>query len=92
MQQMSLLLHFALFIENQREGIPSLAPCKWLCLQQLPNCCIMSHLTQRYQIWALRHLKPAQIALRIDKQRSVVTRELARNAKSVTDYQPQKAY
>jgi len=55
----------------------------------------MSHLTliriggpQRYQIGALRHLKPAQIALRIGNHRSVVTRELARNAKSVAHYQP----
>lgn len=53
----------------------------------------MSHLTlsQRYQIGALRHLKPAQIALRIGKHRSVVSRELARNAHSVVDYQPQTA-
>lgn len=90
---MILLPHFALFTENQRGVTPSLAPCKWLCLQQSPNCCIMSHLTltQRYQIGALRHLKPAQIALRIGKHRSVVTRELARNANSVADYQPQTA-
>ena len=54
----------------------------------------MSHLTlsQRYQIGALRHLKPAQIALRIGKHRSVVTPELARNANSVADYQPQTAH
>jgi IS30 family transposase len=53
----------------------------------------MSHLTlsQRYQIGALRHLKPAQIARIIGKHRSVVTRELARNAKSVAHYQPQTA-
>lgn len=93
MQQTQLLLTFALFIENQRETASPLAPCKWLCLQQLPNRCIMPHLTlsQRYQIGALRHLKPAQIALRIGKHRSVVTRELARNSTSVTDYQPQTA-
>ncbi|QMW04328.1 hypothetical protein [Spirosoma foliorum] len=50
---------------------------------------------QRYQIGALRHLKPAQIARRIGKYRSVVTRQLARNANSIIDYQPQtvhKAY
>src|ERR1700710_967773 len=54
----------------------------------------MSHLTltQRYQIGALRHLKPAQIAQRIGKHRSVVTRELARNAKSIAEYQPQTAH
>lgn len=93
MQHLSLLPYFALFTENQRGDIPSLARCKWLCLQQSPNCCTMSHLTltQRYQIGALRHLKPAQIALRIGKHRSVVTRELARNAKSVAHYQPQTA-
>lgn len=53
----------------------------------------MPHLTlsQRYQIGALRHLKPAQIAAKIGKHRSVVTRELARNATSIADYQPQKA-
>ena len=53
----------------------------------------MPHLTlaQRYQIGALRHLKPAQIAQQIGKHRSVVTRELARNAASVADYQPQTA-
>lgn len=53
----------------------------------------MPHLTlsQRYQIGALRHLKPAQIALKIGKHRSVVTRELARNANSVAEYQPQTA-
>ena len=93
MQHLSLLPYFALFTENQRGDTPSLATCKWLCLQQSPNCCTMSHLTltQRYQIGALRHLKPAQIALRIGKHRSVVTRELARNAKSVAHYQPQTA-
>lgn len=87
-------LHFAIFIENQREIYSSLVKCKWLCLQQSPNCCTMSHLTlsQRYQIGALRHLKPAQIARRIGKHRSVVTRELARNATSIADYQPQKAH
>jgi transposase, IS30 family len=58
----------------------------------------MSHLTlsQRYQIAPLRHrndgpAQPAQIAQRIGKHRSVVTRELARNATSVADYQPQTA-
>ena len=53
----------------------------------------MPHLTlaQRYQIQALRHLKPAQIAHQIGKHRSVVTRELARNATSIADYQPQTA-
>jgi IS30 family transposase len=90
---MSLLLCFALFTESQQRVTPSLTTCKWLCLQQSPNCCTMSHLTlsQRYQIGALHHLKPAQIALRIGKHRSVVTRELARNANSVADYQPQTA-
>ena len=53
----------------------------------------MSHLTldQRYQISALRHLKPAQIARQIGKHRSVVSRELARNATSRAAYQPQPA-
>ena len=93
MQQIRSLPIFALFIENQRGIASPLAPYKWLCLQQLPNRCIMPHLTlsQRYQIGALRHLKPAQIARKIGKHRSVVTRELARNAKSVADYQPQTA-
>lgn len=93
MQQARLLPTFALFIESQRETASPLAPCKWLCLQQSPNRCIMPHLTlaQRYQIGALRQLKPAQIARQIGKHRSVVTRELARNATSVTEYQPQTA-
>lgn len=90
MQQMSLLLYFALFTENQRGATPSLETCKWLCLQQSPNCCTMPHLTlsQRYQIGALPHLKPAQIALRIGKHRFVVITELARNANSIAEYQP----
>lgn len=93
MQQFRLLPTFVLSIENQREIASPLAPCKWLCLQQSPNRCTMPHLTlaQRYQIGALRHLKPAQIARQIGKHRSVVTRELARNATSVADYKPQTA-
>ena len=91
------MLPFVLFIENQQKVTPLLVNKKGLCLQQSPNCCIMSHLTleQRYQISALRHLKPAQIARQIGKHRSVVTRELARNATSRAAYQPhiaQKAY
>ncbi|GAA4015415.1 IS30-like element IS1655 family transposase [Hymenobacter fastidiosus] len=54
----------------------------------------MPHLTlsQRYQIWRLRHLKPAEIARRIGKHRSVVTRELARNGPTRQAYQPQLAH
>jgi hypothetical protein len=37
MQQMILLLYFALFTENHQGVTPSLAPFKWLCLQQSPN-------------------------------------------------------
>lgn len=90
---MNLLLIFVLFTESQRGVTPPLVECKVLCLQQSPNCCTMSHLTldQRYQIAASSHLKPAQIAQRIGKHRSVVTRELARNATSVVDYHPQTA-
>ena len=54
----------------------------------------MPHLTlsQRYQIGSLRHLKPAEIARRIGKHRSVVTRELARNGPTAQAYQPQTAH
>nr|WP_167852225.1 helix-turn-helix domain-containing protein [Hymenobacter elongatus] len=54
----------------------------------------MPHLTlsQRYQIGSLRHLKPAEIARRIGKDRSVVTRELARNGPTRHAYQPQTAH
>ena len=54
----------------------------------------MSHLTldQRYQIWALRHEKPAQIARKIGKHRSVVCRELARNAPIRAEYKPKVAH
>ena len=54
----------------------------------------MSHLTldQRYQIWALRHEKPAQIARKIGKHRSVVCRELARSAPIRAEYKPKVAH
>ena len=54
----------------------------------------MPHLTlsQRYQIGSLRHLRPAEIARRIGKHRSVVTRELARNGPTAQAYQPQTAH
>ena len=97
MQHLGMLLIFALFIEDQQEATPLLVNKKGLCLQQSPNCCTISHLTldQRYQISTLRHLPPAQIARQIGKHRSVVTRELARNATSRADCKPhlaQKAY
>jgi IS30 family transposase len=93
MQQMILLTIFVLFIEYQRGVSSPLADWKVLCLQQSPNCCPMSHLTlnQRYQIWAFRHLKPAQIAKKIGKHRSVVTREIARSGMALADYNAQKA-
>ena len=49
-------------------------------------------LSQRYQIGSLCHLKPAEIARRIGKHRSVVTRELARNGPTRQAYQPQTAH
>lgn len=54
----------------------------------------MSHLTldQRYQIWALRNEKPAEIARKIGKHRSVVCRELARNAPIRVEYKPKTAH
>jgi IS30 family transposase len=93
MQQMSLLLTFALFLECQRGVSSPLTSVKVLCLQQSPNCCNMSQLTlsQRYQIWAFRHLKPAQIAQKMGKHRSVVTREIARSGTALKDYNPQSA-
>lgn len=49
-------------------------------------------LGQRYQIWAYRHLKPAEIARKIDKHRSVITREIARSGSTLADYNPQQAH
>jgi len=93
MQQKLLLTIFVLFIEHQRGASSPLVERKMLGLQQSPNCCTMSHLTlnQRYQIWALRHLKPAEIARKIGKHRSVVTREIAATGLPLSDYNPQKA-
>lgn len=48
-------------------------------------------LSQRYQIWAFRHLKPAQIAQKIGKHRSVATREIARSGSTRAEYNPQTA-
>ncbi len=91
---MSLLSKIVLLPECQRGVISPLAQVKMLCLQQSPNCCNMPQLTlsQRYQIWAFRHLKPAQIAQKIGKHRSVVTREIERNGPTLRDYNPQKAH
>ena len=90
---MSLLPKIVLFAECQRGVSSPLASVKVLCLQQSLNCCNMTQLTQgqRYQIWALRHLKPAQIAHKIGKHRSVVTREIARNGPTIKDYKPETA-
>lgn len=90
---MSLLLEIVLLPECQRGDISPLARVKMLCLQQSPNCCNMPQLTlsQRYQIWAFRHLKPAQIARKIGKHRSVVTREITRNGPTLKEYKPEKA-
>lgn len=90
---MSLLSEIALFIESQKGVSPLLASIKRLCLQQSPNCCNMTQLTrcQRYQIYSLRHLKPAQIARQIGKHRSVVTREIARNGPTLNEYEPEVA-
>ena len=54
----------------------------------------MSHLTlnQRYQIWAFRYLKPTQIAEKIGKHRSVITREIARSGLALPDYNAQQAH
>jgi len=90
---MSLLLKMVLFPEYQRGVASPLARVKMLCLQQSPNCCNMPQLTlsQRYQIWAFRHLKPAQIAQKLGKHRSVVTREIKRSGTQLAYYNPQKA-
>ena len=88
------LLPIIVFLQEYQRGVssPSVRR-KMLCLQQSPNCCTMSHLTldQRYQIWALRHEKPAEIARKIGKHRSVVCRELAR-APSPVEYKPKTAH
>ncbi len=47
---------------------------------------------QRYQIWAFRYLRPAQIARKIGKHRSVIAREIAHSGSSLTDYNPQQAH
>ena len=89
------LLSIMVFLQESQRGVSSpLVRRKVLCLQQSLNCCIMSHLTlnQRYQIWALRHEKPAEIARKIGKHRSVVCRELARNAPIRAEYKPQTAH
>jgi len=90
---MRLLPKFVLFSEYQRGVSSPLASVKVLCLQQSLNCCNMTQLTrsQRYQIWSLRHLKPAQIAHKIGKHRSVITREIARNGPTLKEYNPEIA-
>ena len=94
MQQIGLLLKIVLLPEYQRGAHSPLTRVKMLCLQQSPNCCNMPQLTlsQRYQIWALRHLRPAQIAQKIGKHRSVITREIARNGPTCQAYNPQQAH
>ena len=54
----------------------------------------MPHLSldQRYQIASLRHLRPAEIARRLGKHRSVITRELERNGPTAQLYQAQTAH
>lgn len=91
---MDLLRALVLFLESQRGVASPLVVDKELGLQQSPNCCNMSHLTlnQRYQIWAHRQLKPAQIAKKLGKHRSVITREIERSGMSLNDYSPQKAH
>ena len=42
-------------------------------------------------VWAFRHRKPAEIARKIGKHRSVITREVARSGSSLADYNPQQA-
>ena len=93
MQQMILLLKLVLCLEYQRGVSSPLTEVKVLCLQQSPNCCNMPQLTlsQRYQIWAFRHLRPAEIARKIGKHRSVVTREIALSGSALTDYNPRQA-
>lgn len=91
---MKLLLKLALYLECQRGVASPLTRINVLCLQQSPNRCNMPQLTlsQRYQIWAFRHLRPAQIARKIGKHRSVIAREIARSGFSLTDYNPQQAH
>lgn len=93
MQHMGLLLKIVLLPECQRGVASPLTRLNALCLQQSPNCCNMAHLTlnQRYQIWAHRQLKPAQIAQKMGKHRSVITREIERSGMTLRDYNPQKA-
>ena len=93
MQQMVLLIIFVLFIQYHRGASSPLVERKMLGLQQWANCCTMSHLTlnQRYQIWAFRHLKPAEIARKIGKHRSVVTGEITAMGLPLSDYNPHKA-
>ena len=94
MQQMLLLTIIAHLPECQRGVTSPLIPDKVVCLPQSPNCSTMPHLTlsQRYQIGSLLPLNPAEIARRIGKHRSVVTRELARNGPTRQVYQPQTAH
>lgn len=94
MQRRGFLSNIVLFVESRRGVSSPLAALNTLCLQQSPNCCNMSHLTlnQRYQIWAFRHLKPAQIAQKIAKHRSVITREIQRSGMTLATYNPQKAH
>ena len=89
------LLPIIVLLQEYKRGVSSpFVRRKVLCLQQSPNCCTMSHLTldQRYQIAALRHEKPAEIARKIGKHRSVICRELARNAPTRAEYKPQTAH